>query len=157
LQKEDEMAVKIFLNMDPIPGEAQDMCHRNMIEVQGWSGGVSQMIPNSPNPSTSTTAARPIIQNLSITKWIDKATPKIYELAFQGKQVRECRLTCCKKERGKYLEILLSNCMLVSVFLPGGKNDEDKLTETLAIRFGKVEVLHSLRDASGNLIPVKFG
>jgi type VI secretion system secreted protein Hcp len=143
------MAVKMFLNMDQIPGEAQDMGYRDTIEVQGWSWGVSQTIQNSPSPAPGTTTGRPIIQNLSVTKWVDKATPKIYEHAFQGKQINGCRLTCCTKKEGKYLEIVLSNCMLVSV-LTGGKNDEDRLAETLAIRFGKVEVSYFLRTQAEN-------
>jgi type VI secretion system secreted protein Hcp len=151
-QKEDEMAVNMFLNIDGIPGESQDKAYHDMIEVQGWSWGVSQSTQNT--PGSGSTTGRPNIQNFSVSKWVDKATPKIYENTLQGRRIKECRLTCCRKDGGKYLEIAMSDCILASV-LTGGKTDEDRLTETLAINFGRVDISYFLKDASGKPLTVR--
>jgi type VI secretion system secreted protein Hcp len=156
MEQEDEMTLNMFLKMDGIQGEAQDKGYRDTIEVLGWGWGVSQTLQTPPSPGTGGAAGRPSIQNFSITKCIDKATPKIYELAFQGRQIKECRFTCCKKEGEIFLEIVMSNCVLVSV-LTGGKNDEDRITETLLIHFSTVEITYYFKDASGKPMPIKSG
>jgi type VI protein secretion system component Hcp len=47
------MTIKMFLNIDQVPGEAQDKDYKDTIEVQGWNWGVSQTTPNLPSPGTS--------------------------------------------------------------------------------------------------------
>jgi type VI protein secretion system component Hcp len=60
--------------------------------------------------------------------------------------IRHCTLSCCRTDGGKSLEIVISNCTIVNVST-FGKNNEDKLTETLAIRFGSVDIFFSMTQA----------
>lgn len=146
------MAVDMFMNIEGIPGESKDKIYKDAIVVQAWNWGVSN---SAPVTSGSRGAGKPVIQVLTFTKPVDKATPMLYLNTLQGRRIKTCILTCRNEgAKDKFLEIKMSDCNLDSV-LTGCKVGEDKVTETVGIQFTKVEIEYTAMDASGKPLTVK--
>ena len=73
------MAGDIFLKLDGSRAKAEGRRHKDEIEIQSLSWGVSQS--NAPSPRAAVAAsARCTIQDLRFTKAIDKATRQSAEV-----------------------------------------------------------------------------
>jgi len=86
-------AFDCFLKIDGIPGEATDDKHKDWIELLSYSHGISQ----------PPAAERPDLQDLSLVKTLDKASPKLFLYSCTGAlipyiQVEFCRATGDKRK-----------------------------------------------------------
>ena len=63
-----------FLKIEGVKGEVVDKAHQGEIDVLAWSWGGSQA--GTTHRGTGGRAGKASIQDLSITKWTDSATPK---------------------------------------------------------------------------------
>src|ERR1700683_3610188 len=69
------MAVDMFLKIDTVDGEAQDSKHKKEIDVLSWSWGMSNA--GSAHSGGGAGAGKANVQDLSFSKWVDSATPKL--------------------------------------------------------------------------------
>ena len=104
------MAVDMFMEMgDKIKGEAQDkvMKEKGAIDVLSWSWGMSQS--GTTHMGSGGGAGKANFQDLSFTKYVDKATHAIMTALAKGSHIPECKLTCRKAGEGqqKYIEITM--------------------------------------------------
>jgi type VI secretion system secreted protein Hcp len=87
------MALNMYLKIGDIEGESTDQAHEGWIDVLSVSQSVTQ--PSSALASSGRrTSQRVIMQDFSVVKTIDKATPKLY-------------LACCSGQRIPTVEIHL--------------------------------------------------
>ncbi len=137
-------AVDMFLKFTPaIPGESTDSKHTGEIEVLAWSWGAS-------NPGTFAAPGKSIVQDLSITKYVDKASPPLLLRTLNGQIIDSAVLTVRKQGVNpiEFLFITLTD-VLVSSISTGGSSGEDRLTENVTFNFGKVEFKYIPVDGSG--------
>src|SRR5919197_1518553 len=67
------MAVDMFLHVDGIKGESRDAQHKDDIDVLAWSWGASNS--GSAHMGGGGGSGKVNVQDLSITKYVDKSSP----------------------------------------------------------------------------------
>ena len=124
-----QAAADMFLDIPGVPGESNDVAHIDEIDVLAWSWGAS------------TTGRKNCIQDLGLTKWVDRASARL----LMGQITREVfpEMTLTVRQAGgsaggstlEYLVIKLYNAQ-VSSLATGGSGGEDRLTENVSFSFG---------------------
>lgn len=114
------MAVDIFIKIGDIKGESVDKTHKDEIEVLNWSWGMSQS--GNMHTGTGGGAGKVSIQDLSLTKYVDKATPNLMMHCSSGKHVAKVTLTVRKAGGDNQVEYLIINLeeVLISSLSTGG-------------------------------------
>ena len=137
------MAVDMFLKCGDIKGESEGNGHKGEIDVLSFSWGVSQSAT-----STGGGDGKTKVQDLSVTKFVDLATPGLMLACCKGLDIPEVVLTVRKAgERPfEFLKITMTNCIISSVSNGGG---EDRFTENVSINFAKVKTDYDAPGAAG--------
>ena len=159
------MASDMFLKLEgtngKMEGESQDSTHKDEIQVLAWSWGMSQ--GGTTHIGTGGGAGKVNVQDLSITKYIDKSSTNLIQCCMSGAHFKEGLLTIRKASGDlkagplEYLKIKMEDCIITSVST-GGSGGEDKLTENVTINFAKVGVTYVPQDDKGaGLTAKKFG
>ena len=153
------MAVDIFIKIGDIKGESQDKTHKDEIEVLNWSWGMSQS--GNMHTGTGGGAGKVSIQDLSLTKFVDKATPNLMMHCSSGKHVPKVTLTVRKAGGDSQVEYLIINLeeVLISSLSTGGSGNDDRLIENITLNFAKVTVDYKPQKADGTKEggPIKYG
>ena len=133
------MAFDTFLKIDGIEGESTDDKHKGWIEILSYSWGESQMVSRTASSSGGGTSARVDMQDLSVVKTLDKASPLICLACAEGKHIKEVTLELCRAGGDKmpYMEYKMSNVIVSSVSVGGGGGGEP--TESLTFNYGKIQ------------------
>lgn len=153
------MAVDIFIKIGDIKGESQDKTHKDEIEVLNWSWGMSQS--GNMHTGTGGGAGKVSIQDLSLTKYVDKASPNLMMHCSSGKHVPKVTLTVRKAGGDSQVEYLIINLeeVLISSLSTGGSGNDDRLIENVTLNFAKVTVDYQPQKADGTKDggPIKYG
>lgn len=151
------MAVDMFLKIEGIKGEAQDDKHKGEIDVLSWSWGASQT--GTTHTGSGGGAGKVSVNDISVTKFVDRATPLLMQQCFTGKHIKEALLTV-RKAGGKpleYIKIKMQDALISSVST-GGSGAVDRLTENVAFNFAKVHFEYVPQKADGSAdAAVPFG
>jgi len=150
------MAVDMFMKIDTVDGEAQDTKHKKEIDVLSWSWGMSNA--GSAHAGGGAGAGKVNVQDLTFTKWVDKATPKLALACCSGKHFKDATLVVRKagEKPVEYLKIKMDKVFISSIST-GGSGGEDRLTENVTLNFSKVSLDYIPQDdkgASGTAIPM---
>ncbi len=143
------MAVDMFLKLDDVKGESSDDKHRDEMDVLDWSWGMSQS--GTTHVGAGGGAGKVSVNDLSITKYVDKASPTLIISCCNGKYFSEGVLTVRKAgETGlEYLRITMK-VVLVSSISTGGSGGEDRLTEKITLNFAEFKVEYTPQKADGS-------
>lgn len=143
------MAVDQFIKIGDIEGESQDDAHAGEIEVLAWSWGMSQS--GTMHTGTGGGAGKVSIQDLSLTKYVDKATPNLMKACSDGSQFPEAVLTVRKAGTNplEYIIITMKNVIVTSLST-GGSGGEDQITENTTLNFSEVAVDYQPQAADGS-------
>lgn len=143
-------AMDFFLKLDNVPGESLDKSHANEIDVLAWSWGMSNSVSFT---SGGIGAGKVKIQELSLTKWADKASPLLMLGCSKGTHYPTAVLTIRKAGSTpvEFMKITL-NDVLVSGISTGGSSGEDRFTENVTLSFARVKVEYWQQKADGSLL-----
>jgi len=145
------MALDMFINFGAkIKGETKDKTQSktNDCDVLAWSWGMSQS--GSFHMGSGGGAGKANVQDVSITKYIDSATPALMLHCLGGDHIGEIKLIV-RKAGGKqenYIECTMTKCIITSVST-GGSGGEDRLTENVSINFAEVNFEYFKQDEHG--------
>ena len=145
------MAIEYFLKIGSLQGESQASKHKNEVELLSWSWGAS-------NPTTVTgsgmSTGKVSMSDITITKRVDKASPKLLELLVTGKHVSDATLYCQKSTGGKtpqdYLTIKLKE-VYVSSYQTGGSSGDDLGSESVTLTYGNINYDYKEQKPDGTL------
>jgi len=142
------MAVDMFLKLDGIDGESKDDKHKNEIDVLAWSWGMTQS--GSFHVGGGGGAGKVNIQDISVTKYIDKSSSVLMLDCCNGDHIANATLTVRKAGKSplEYLTIKMTKVLVTSVST-GGSGGEDRLTENVTLNFAKVECTYKEQDDKG--------
>lgn len=143
------MAVDMFLKLDDIKGESRDDKHKDEIDVLAWSWGLSQS--GTMHTGGGGGAGKVSVQDLTLTKYVDKASPNLIMAACSGKHHKEAVLTIRKagEKPLEYIKITLKE-VLVSSIDTGGSGGEDRLTENVRLNFAEFKVEYTPQKSDGS-------
>ena len=146
-------ATDMFLKLGDIKGESLDAKHKGEIDVLAWSWGESDNTAASRKNRSGSTAPD-CIQDLSLTKFIDRATPDIIMDAVLGRIINQGTLTLRRagKQPQEYLTLTLTD-VTISAYSTGGSGGEDRLTENVTLHFQKMEGTYRQQQQDGSLGP----
>ena len=77
------MAVDMFLELDGVKGESVDKTHKGKIDILGWQWGVSNS--GTFHNGSGGGAGKAAFANITVTKYIDAASPNIMLFCANGK------------------------------------------------------------------------
>jgi type VI secretion system secreted protein Hcp len=143
------MAVDMFLKIDPIKGESKDDKHKEEIDVLAWSWGMSQS--GTTHVGSGGGAGKVNVQDLSVTKYVDKASCDLMLHCCNGKHFDKAILVVRKAGETpvEYITITMEEVMVTAVST-GGSGGEDRLTENLTLNFAKVAVEYKEQQKDGS-------
>ena len=150
------MALDMFLNLKgEIKGESQDAKHKGEIDVLAWSWGLSQS--GSFHVGAGGGAGKASFQDISVTKYIDTASPILMLYCANGDHFPNARLTVRKAGKNplEYLVLEMEKVMITNVST-GGSGGEDQLTENVVLNFAKIEVKYKEQKPDGTGGPEKI-
>jgi len=143
------MAVDQFLKLDKIDGESQDAKHPKEIEILAWSWGASNH--TSVGSATGGAGAGKVqFQDITVTKHVDSASPKLLTACATGSHIASGKLTVRKAGTNplEYITIEFKE-MFVASLSTGGSGGEDKLTENVSFAFAAMNLIYTPQDAKG--------
>lgn len=145
------MAVDMFLKITDVKGESTDDKHKGEINVLAWSWGLSNSGTAHSGAGAGGGSGKVNMQDLSITKYIDKSSTDLMLAACNGKHFKEAMLYVRKagEKPLEYLKIKLTEVLITSVST-GGSGGEDRLTENISLNFAKVNVDYTPQKADGS-------
>lgn len=142
------MAVDIILKIEGVDGESVIQDHEDEIDVLAWSWGMSQS--GSMHVGGGAGSGKVNIQDVSLTKYVDKSSPSLMRACCNGEHLTEATLTVRKagKDALDYLKIKMSPVLVTSLDT-GGSGGDDRLTENVTLNFAKVEVGYTPQKKDG--------
>lgn len=142
------MAVDMFLKLGDIKGESKDKVHKDEMDVLSFSWGMTQS--GTMGVGGGGGSGKVNVQDLTVMKYVDKASPPLMLACCNGKHYPEALLTVRKagEEALEFLKIKMTD-VLVSSVSTGGSGDADRPTENLALNFAKVAVEYQPQGKDG--------
>jgi type VI secretion system secreted protein Hcp len=142
------MAVDMFLKIDGCDGESADDSHSDEIDVLAFSWGMTQS--GSAHTAGGGGSGKVNVQDMSLTKYLDKATTVLMQKCCSGKHFPTAVLVCRKAGDTpvEYLKISMEE-VLVSSVSEGGGGGEDRQTENISLNFAKVKVEYTPQEGTG--------
>jgi type VI secretion system secreted protein Hcp len=142
------MAVDMFLKLDGIKGESKDHKHKDEIHIESFSWGLSQTGAHGAGGGGG--AGKVAVHDISITKFLDKASPALMLHCCNGKHIKEGLITVRKagEKPLEYLKIKLTDILISSVQEAG--HGGDHLSESLSLNFAKFHVEYQEQKPDGS-------
>jgi type VI secretion system secreted protein Hcp len=139
----------IFIQITGIEGESTDDAHEDWIEVLSYSHSVSQ--PASGLATGSRTSGRVEHQDFTITKELDKASPKLALYCCNGTHIEEVTIELCYADgdKAKFMEYALTDVIVTSVIPSGYAGIEDRPTEQVSLNYGRIQWTYTEYDDTG--------
>jgi type VI secretion system secreted protein Hcp len=130
-----------YLQIDGIPGESLDDKHKDWIEILSFSHGVTQPTSATRGSAGGGTTARSEHGDYVITKYVDKATPKLFEACSTGKHISKCKIEMCRAGGSQvpYMVVNLEEVVIASVHSAGAAGPNDFPTESISLNYGKID------------------
>ena len=135
------MASDIYLQIDGIKGESTDSEHKDWIEIISFSHAVSQPASATADSAGGGTSGRVKHEDFVITKYVDVASPKLYEFCSSGKHISKVVIELMRASGGspvKYMDIEMDQVVISKVSL-GMPRADDFPTETVAFNYGVIK------------------
>jgi type VI secretion system secreted protein Hcp len=150
------MAVDMFIKIGDIKGESTDSKHKDEIDVLSWSWGASQS--GSAHMGGGGGSGKVQVQDLTLTKYIDAASPTLLKMCCDGSHIKACKLTVRKagKDPLEYLKISLEDAIVTSIST-GGSGGQDRLTENVTLNFARFGVTYTPQTPTGAAAPSVSG
>lgn len=143
------MAVDMFMKIPGADGESVGTGHVASIDVLAWSWGISQS--GTMHVAKGGGAGKANVQDISFTKYIDKASPKLQLLCLNGKNTLGDAILTVQKAGEvpvPYVKITFTDFIITSVST-GGSGGEDRLTENVTINFATVKFEYTPQKPDG--------
>jgi type VI secretion system secreted protein Hcp len=142
------MAVDMFLKLDDVEGESTDSKHAGEIAVLSWSWGLQQ--PGASLVGSGAGAGKVKVNDLLVTKHVDKASPRLMLACCSGEHFKEALLTVRKAGQTpvEYLKITMKEVFVSSMSIDG-TDEQDRPTETIGFSFGEFQSQYTAQKPDG--------
>jgi type VI secretion system secreted protein Hcp len=146
------MAVDMFLKLDGIKGESKDDKHKDEIHIESFSWGMNQT--GGGHTGGGSGAGKVSVHDISVTKFVDKASTNLAFHCASGKHISEGLITVRKagEHPVEYLKIKLIDILVSSVQF-AGHGHGDSLSENVTLNFAKFKVEYQEQDSKGKGTP----
>jgi len=142
------MAIDMFLKLATVDGESTDSVHSGEIDLLSWSFAAHQT--GTSNTGGGAGAGRVAIQDLTLTKKVDKSSPTLFALCCSGAHLDDGTLTV-RKAGGEALEYLIIKMehILITGCQTTGSDGQDQLVEQVSLNFKRVGLKYTPQKDDG--------
>lgn len=129
----------LYLQIDGLKGESTDADHKDWIEILAFNHSISQPASATAASAGGGTTARCQHQDYSITKYVDLASPKLYEMCSSGKHIKKVVIEMMRAsgdKRVKYMAVEMDEVVISHVAPSGGG---DFPSEAVSFNYGSIK------------------
>ena len=146
-------ASSIHLKLTGIDGESTSNLHKDEIEVDSWTWGVSNA--DAPGKGGGLSAGKPTFSDLTFTHKIDRASPLLWKSCATGSHINQGTLSVARLGVStlEYVVIKLRDVLVTAVTLADVTSDAQPPVETVSLSFSKVEYGYKPQKPNGSLGP----
>jgi len=145
-------AVDYFLKLDGIKGESADAKHKDEIDIESFSWGMTQSAAQATGGGAG--AGKVSLQDFHFVMRFNQASPSLMKSCATGQHIKLATLTCRKagKDQQEFLTIKFSD-VLVSSYQTGGSEGSDVPFDQVSLNFAKIEAEYKRQQPDGKLAP----
>ena len=142
------MSTDAFLKLGDLKGESIVDGHEEEIQVLSWNWGMSQA--GTTHKGTGGGAGKVDVQDMTISKTADTASPNLAMACCNGKHFEEATLTVRKAGESPldFLTITMKDVIITSV-QEGGASGAEEVDETVALNFAEFKYSYQPQDNTG--------
>jgi len=142
------MAVDAFLTIGDLKGESIVKDQEEKIQILSWAWGMSQS--GTTHMGTGGGAGKVAVQDISITKYMDKSSPGLALACCKGTHYEEASILIRKAgdDPLDYMKIEMKD-VIVTSYSPGGSAGEDRLVDSFSINFAAFTYTYQPQDNKG--------
>jgi type VI secretion system secreted protein Hcp len=148
------MAVDQFLILEGVQGETMDKEYsgKKACDILSFGWGVSNT--GTFHQGSGGGAGKANFQDITITKFIDKASAPLMLMCANGKHIPKGEIIVRKagEKPLNYFKISMEK-ILVSSYSTGGSSGEERLTENVTLNFASVKVEYFMQNDKGGSEP----
>lgn len=145
------MAVDLFLKIDGIEGESQKKGHEKEIDIISFNFGAAQH-GSFHTGGAGGGSGKAEIRDISITKEVDKSSPKLFSACASGRHIKEVIIYSQKasgdRESLVYYKIKLEDVIVSSIDNQGASHG-DAIMESVVFNTAKVTFDYQPQNRSG--------
>ncbi|GFZ59394.1 hypothetical protein ALQ39_04253 [Pseudomonas amygdali pv. eriobotryae] len=138
------MSFDAFMQVDGVEGESLDNAHKGWVELLSYHYDAVQSISTTASSSGGATAGGVTLGDFRVSKYIDRATPKLFELCCRGSHINKVtiRVHRAGTEKFKYLDIVLEE-VLISTISGNGAEHAGFPVEMITLNYGRIKFEYS--------------
>jgi type VI secretion system secreted protein Hcp len=142
------MAVDMFLELDGVKGESIDKAHKGKIDIMSWQWGIANS--GTFHHGSGGGAGKASFQDITITKFIDAASPNLMLFCANGKHFAKGKIIVRKAGENplEYVHVDFEK-VLVTAYSTGGSGGQERLTEHVTLNFSKVKIEYVTQSEKG--------
>ncbi len=147
------MSTDILLKIDGIKGESVIDGHKDEVDILAWSMGMNQS--GTTHTATGGGGGKVSVSDLTLTKYVDIATPDLIKACTSGRHLKEATLVVRKAGGAKPLDYFTMKMweIIVSSYNTGGaEGDLDRIQETLTFNFARFEIEYQQQNEKGTKV-----
>ena len=151
-------AVDYFLKFDGIKGESTDAKHKDELDIESWSWGLTQS--GAQGAGGGGGAGKVSLQDFHFVMRLNTASPALMKACASGQHIKLATLTARKagKEQQEYLTFKFHDVLVSSYQTGGAEGAGPSPIDQVSLNFAKIEMEYRQQKADGSLAPaVKFG
>jgi type VI secretion system secreted protein Hcp len=146
------MSFDAFVNFGDIKGESTDKDHKDWVMMSGYQQSVDRPSAESMRGTTGASGTGVTHSELTITKYVDAASPKLFEACSNGKHFKEVVIDLVRKSDNPitFVEIKLQDCLISGIAYDGRTMGEPSSPEeSIHLTFGKIEFTYTKQKPDG--------
>ena len=145
------MAQDLFLKIDTIPGESQK--RKDEIDIASFAFGVNQT-GTFATGGKGGGAGKATFHDISLTKSVDKASPKLFQACAKGTHFPKMIITSQKAgDKPMVYYVLELGDVLISGLHNSGAGDADQLHESFTLNFATAKFTYTEQKSDGTAGP----
>jgi type VI secretion system secreted protein Hcp len=145
------VTLALFLKLDGIKGESTDVKHKDEIDIESFSWGVSHPVVAGPGGGAGA-VSKPVFPDVTFVARQSVASPALFLACAQGKHIATAVLTA--RRQGKvgldYYTITFSD-IVVTAFHEVGSDGADDVSESISFTYGKIKLEYHRQNTTGAL------
>lgn len=140
-----------FIKFDGVDGESKDKNHEKWSKIEHFGQGLHQ--PGGGATGQTRRRGSVVLEDITVSKQLDKASPKIAESICTGKVFPKVEIDLVAnyggEDRQVYYRYELKNVLVTSYSVSGAAQSEDVPMEDFSLNFEEIKVTYTEFNSDG--------